>query len=637
MEDVGKKAAQRFCFQESHSQKQNPRSWWYPAPGGMTIKVRSALYAAAGNTGDDLLGQEDIQQEGGQEDDDNRSEQAAVVTGILHCVDDLQKTHANGHHLVGSGEDQCHEEFIPDGQEVEDGHGNHRRLHQGQHNLPEGVGGAAAIEIGSFFVGLGQGGEEVHQVDGGVGHPEHNVQGNEQHPSLQTPLDSQGIQGHDDHDCGDTHSNDQADADGLAAYEIPTGQDISRGSGNDQNTGAGDQGIEQGVSEENGNILIVPGCAVVLPMETGFKFQNLAGENLPGGGKAGTQDPEQDHCGEGHPGTNNDITGKQTGFLFPIDGFVILCHIAPPSLIFQIGVLEDLVHNGVNHHNDQSKHHTDSGTGTGIPLYYALTAKHRIIQVYNRHNGGTLCIDGGEHLRPEEEGGGIDAPEGDRGADDTLHQRHGDVLELGNLAGTIQRSCLIEILGDTLDTADVNEHVIAHAAEDISDEHGPEFQVGTQPLDLTAAQEGNNVVQQTVVIIEHVLHPHSSQRHGADDIGHIDGCLEELGTADATGEDDSHKHGHSQRNQAAEKPDQHHILHRSQEAGAVHNLEIIAQAMECPGAGRCRQALHLEKAHDDRTGHGIHIHEQQAEDCGQNEPENHSFILLHSNITPKIM
>ena len=51
----------------------------------------SALDTAAGDTSDDLLGHEDVQQEGGQEDNQNCCEHCTVLTGVLHCVDDLQQ------------------------------------------------------------------------------------------------------------------------------------------------------------------------------------------------------------------------------------------------------------------------------------------------------------------------------------------------------------------------------------------------------------------------------------------------------------------------------------------------------------------------------------------------------------------
>ena len=117
---------------------------------------KSALDTAAGDTGNNFLGHKDVQEEGGKEDDENSCEHCAVLTGILHGVDDLQQTHTNGHHLIGSSEDQSHEELIPHRHKVEDGNGNDCRLHQRQHDFPEGLGMAASIQIGSFFIGFGE-------------------------------------------------------------------------------------------------------------------------------------------------------------------------------------------------------------------------------------------------------------------------------------------------------------------------------------------------------------------------------------------------------------------------------------------------------------------------------------------------
>jgi len=189
----------------------------------------------------------------------------------------LQQAHANRGHGVAGGEDQGHEELIPYGHEIEDGDGNNRGLDQGEHDLPEGPGMATPIDVGGLLVGPGQGGEKVQQIDGGIGDPKHDIEYHQQDPALDAPAHSQGIQGHDDHNGGDAHCDDESDADGLAAGKLPAGQHIGAGSGDQQYARAGDNGVDQAVEEIQGYILRIPGDGVVLPFEALGEIQDGTG------------------------------------------------------------------------------------------------------------------------------------------------------------------------------------------------------------------------------------------------------------------------------------------------------------------------------------------------------------------------
>ena len=127
---------------------------------------------------------------------------------------------------------------------------------------------------------------------------------------------------------------------------------------------------------------------------------------------------------------------------------------------------------------------------------------------------------GGEHLRPQEECGSIDAPESNTGADDAFQQGQRNLEEAVKDIRAVDSGSFVQILRDTFDAADKNQHIVTNAAKDESNHHSPENQVCTQPADILAAECFDDLVQQTIIIVEHILNPHGGQCYGADDIGH---------------------------------------------------------------------------------------------------------------------
>ena len=160
---------------------------------------------------------------------------------------------------------------------------------------------------------------------------------------------------------------------------------------------------------------------------------------------------------------------------------------------------------------------------------------------------------------------------------------------------------------------------VTNTAKDESNHHSPENQVCTQPADILAAECFDDLVQQTIIIVEHILNPHGSQCHGADDIRHINGGLEKFCAADAAGQNHGHQHGQAHGNDAAYQPNHHHVFHGTDKTGIAQDFEIVLQPIEAPWACRCRKALYLKETHDNCPNNRIDIHEQQAKNGGQNE------------------
>ena len=96
----------------------------------------------------------------------------------------------------------------------------------------------------------------------------------------ETPLHSQRVERHDDHNGGNTHGNDQADTDGLTADKLPARKHISTGRGNKQYAHTGNNGINQAVEEIQRYILGVPSCDVVIPLQAIGKVHNTARQNF---------------------------------------------------------------------------------------------------------------------------------------------------------------------------------------------------------------------------------------------------------------------------------------------------------------------------------------------------------------------
>ena len=210
-----------------------------------------ALDTAAGNTGDDLLGHEDVQQEGGQEHDDNGSE----------------------------------------------------------HDPPEDLGGRAAVDLRSLLEAAGQVRKEVQQENGGVGHIDADVQEQQNQTVLdavvhQMQLCDDAEQGQHDHGHGNAHGSHEAGLDGGVADELEAAEDIGAGCADDDQQHAGDQGVDQGVAEDDGNILAAPGLCEVLEMQTGGELAHFTGEDL---GPAGNPNAceQRHHNDERHSGQNH--------------------------------------------------------------------------------------------------------------------------------------------------------------------------------------------------------------------------------------------------------------------------------------------------------------------------------------------
>ena len=198
-----------------------------------------------------------------------------------------------------------------------------------------------------------------------------------------------------------------------------------------------------------------------------------------------------------------------------------------------------------------------------------------------------------------------------------------------NLACPVNGGSLVQVPGNSFDAADIDEHVVAHTAEDKRGGHRPELHIGTQPFDFIPAQQFYNGVQQTIIIVKDVLNPHGSQGHGADDVRHVDRGPKELFAPDAAGDDDGHQHGQRQGNQSAYKPDQQHVVHGGAEALTAENLVEIPQPIEGPVRHTCSDAFHLEKAHQYCAAHGIDVHDKQRQQGGQAKPEDHGLIFSH--------
>ena len=183
--------------------------------------------------------------------------------------------------------------------------------------------------------------------------------------------------------------------------------------------------------------------------------------------------------------------------------------------------------------------------------------------------------------------------------------------ELCTLTGAIDGGSLEDVCGDALDTADEDQHVVAHGAENESTQHGPELHILAQPLDLITAQKQGDLIEQTEVIVEDVLYPHGRQCHGTDNIGQIDGGPEEFLAPDAAGQDDGEEQGNAQGDDTADQPDAEHIPHGALPAGACKQLQIVAQPIKLPSRDFSSNALDLEKAHNEGPDHGVHKHHKQ--------------------------
>ena len=271
--------------------------------------------SALHTTGDDLLGQEDVQEEGGQEHDDDGREHARPVTGVLHGVDHGVQADGDGTHLVGVGEDQRQEVLVPDVDEIEDGDGNQTGLCHGEHDLPVDLGGRTAVDLRRFLKAAGQVCKEVQQENGGVGHIDADVQEQQNQTVLdavvhQMQLGNDAEQGQHDHGNGNTHGGHEAGLDGGIAEELEAAEDIGTGGTDDNQQCAGDQRVDQGVGKDLGNVLAAPCLGIVLKVEAGGEFAHFTGEDLGGGGQAGEQHPAQQDEGEQHPGDDDDIAGE---------------------------------------------------------------------------------------------------------------------------------------------------------------------------------------------------------------------------------------------------------------------------------------------------------------------------------------
>ena len=119
------------------------------------------------------------------------------------------------------------------------------------------------------------------------------------------------------------HRQDQAAPDLLASLKTEPGQHIGRRRRDQKHNAAGNDRIQQRVSEEYGYVLRLPGIDIILKMKSAFKLEHGSGKDLSGGGKTGSQDPEQEHCGEQHPDRYDQISGKQGQLSLPVNLFFI--------------------------------------------------------------------------------------------------------------------------------------------------------------------------------------------------------------------------------------------------------------------------------------------------------------------------
>ena len=100
-----------------------------------------------------------------------------------------------------------------------------------------------------------------------------------------------------------------------------------------------------------------------------------------------------------------------------------------------------------------------------------------------------------EHLRPQEECSRIDAPESNAGANHTFQQGQRNLEEAVKDIRAVDGGSFVQILRDTFDAADENQHIVTNAAKNEGNHHGPENQICTQPADILTAEYFDDLVQ----------------------------------------------------------------------------------------------------------------------------------------------
>lgn len=285
--------------------------------------------------GDDPLGEEDVEQEGWGEDDDYRSEHAAPVAGVPHCLDHVEEAHGDGAHLWLVGENHRHEVLIPDGDEVEDRHRDEARLDQREHDAPEGSHRRAAVDGGGFLVGGGEVLEEGKEEERSERHVHRDVEEDEQ-PTVvgQSHPADQAEERHDDHDGRDAQGGGDEVLHHAVALEAEAAEHVRRRSGDEDDGGATDGGVDHRVHEVGGDALRLPCPYVVVEVKAGLEAEHVVAEDLLARREAGEEHPTDEDEGEDDPGDDEDIGGDEAFLIAAVQGSQAFgCHTVPPFTI----------------------------------------------------------------------------------------------------------------------------------------------------------------------------------------------------------------------------------------------------------------------------------------------------------------
>ena len=248
------------------------------------------LHTAAGNACDDLLRQKDIQDKGRQKHDNHRREHPGPVPRILHGVDHRVQSNRNRPQLIRVGKDQGNKILIPNIDKIKNRYCDDPRLGHGKHDKPERLCRRAPVNGRGLLKGPGQIAEKRHKENRRVRHIDADVQKDQQHRVAHHIVEDPHA-GHNaeqrqhDHNHRNAHSRHKSCLDQLVARKDKPGQNISRRSADDDQKAAGDDGIDQRISENPRHIRIDPGLHIILKMKP--RSQKLIRKNLLGGGKAG--------------------------------------------------------------------------------------------------------------------------------------------------------------------------------------------------------------------------------------------------------------------------------------------------------------------------------------------------------------
>ena len=546
--------------------------------------VTLSFQAANGHALGQVLLDAAVQDQRGQHDQHQARVHGAVIRGGLLGLHQIQQTNGQGLAAVQrSHQGHGNDVLVPEGQEVEQDDRDDRGLCHGENDLQHGAEITGTIDIGRFFIVMGQGGKIAgQQVDGkgqrssGVDHSQHEQV--VQQEALAEDLFQPNIavaehQEDGDHDI--VNVNEQACHEGgvqeLLAEELEPGQTVSGRQCHHQQQGQRSCGDNDGVEHILAHLRRLPGFHEILPIEAlgqvpgvGIEFGVL----LDGCHEHPCHGNDDEHCQKAQYQVDKGLIKALTG------EFDFLLFHSHTSLEFQSFPLSDLVHQGGQGEGEQEDHNAD-GHAVAIQAVVLLA-----VHIAQHHFTGAVGTTGGHGLNEQERHvNGRDDEEGQRGADVGPDQGNGDLEELGDPVSTIQGGAFIQGAGNRGHGSHVHDHVVADGLPDHGDNdaHHDHFLALPEDALLQIHKGFDDGVQHTVLRLINSGEDTGNNNNGQN-IGDVEHHPEETLTLDLFFRQDICENQCQRHGDDCDHHDQQQgILHGTDKGGVLQQRRKIAQ------------------------------------------------------------